>query len=86
MKYVFMGCVDGDTTGLNAIAFAIIDAGFAGVRIQYADEKRILWEPILSTIEGRMFACLCDAALQEIPLPTIAEVLYIIQACETEQQ
>lgn len=71
--------VNGITTGLNAIGFAVIEAGFAGVHGLAVTGRNILWHVQFDTPEGVFFACLCDAATRGHPLPSAEQVLAVIR-------
>lgn len=71
--------VDGIPTGLNAIGFAIIEAGFAGVHGLAVAGKNILWQVQFDTSEGVFFARLCEAAKHGHPLPSVEQVLAVIR-------
>ncbi|UUZ76314.1 hypothetical protein LP414_00210 [Polaromonas sp. P1(28)-13] len=71
--------IDGIATGLNAIGYAIIDAGFTGVRSRAVAESNVLWQVKFNTPEGVYFACLYQRAAQGSPLPSPERVLQIIR-------
>ncbi|MDC7710054.1 hypothetical protein [Vogesella indigofera] len=78
--------VDGDRTGLNAVALAIINAGFSGIRAQPLVGNLFLWQVSQGSLEGEFFRLVCHNVTQGRPAPSPELALRILSDLQKSEE